>query len=168
MKRAVAAIAVVFLLFVPVLPVHGLSCAQPRPVVEEFASSELVFRGTVSGKKRTEAGVAVTFTVHEVWKGTASRKVELLESDMWLEFQTGKQYLVYVDEDRDARRANLCGNTKLWDRGIVDAASFGVPSIAKFAEPVSAFTVWRIAALIGAAAAAYITYKVWRRRRLTR
>lgn len=91
MKRAIAAIAVVFLLFVSELPVHGLSCESPGPAVEEFTLSESVFRGTVSGKKRTEAGVAVTFTVHEVWKGTTSRKVELLESDMWIKFQSGKQ-----------------------------------------------------------------------------
>ena len=119
MNRLIVAIAVVFQLIVMTVTVNCLSCAPPIPAVEEFASSESVFRGTVTGKKRTDAGMAVTFTVHEVWKGTVARKLELFESDMWIKFESGKQYLIYVDADRDDRRANLCGNTKLWDRGSI-------------------------------------------------
>lgn len=173
MKRAVAALAfvAVFLLLVLAPPAYGLTCAEPPQASEEFAASEAVFRGVVADKRRTEAGTVVTFQVREVWKGPVVRETELLESDMWLTFEKGKQYLVYVDADRDSRRAKLCGNTKLWERGAADAATFGAPSIAAFPEQWAALPGWvAVAVVIGAVAfiAAYFAIRRWRRHLPTR
>lgn len=165
MKQTILAIASLFLLLVSTVPAYGLSCAQPSRASEEFASSEAVFRGTVTGKKRTASGTAVTFDVHEVWKGSPSRVAELLESDMWLTFEKGKQYLVYVDTDKDDRRANLCGNTKLWELGRTDSATFDASSIALYDEERSGFPGWGIPAIVGAAAiSAYFAFRFWRSR----
>lgn len=159
MKQSLLLIVSLFLLLAWTVPAYGLSCAQPSRASEEFASSESVFRGTVTGKKRTASGTAVTFKVNEVWKGSPSRTAELLESDMWLTFEKGKQYLVYVDT---GRRANLCGNTKLWELGETDAATFGASSIARYEEERSEFPDWGIPVIVGAAAiAAYFAFKYW-------
>lgn len=105
----------------------------------------------------------VTFKIHEVWKGSPSRTTELLESDMWLTFEKGKQYLVYVDTDKDGRRANLCGNTKPWELGRADAATFGASPIALYDEERSAFPGWGVSAIIGAVAiSAFFAIRYWR------
>jgi hypothetical protein len=166
MKQTILAMVSLFLLLlVSTVPAYGLSCAQPSRASEEFDTSESVFRGTVTGKKRTASGTAVTFKVHEVWKGSPARAVELLESDMWLTFEKGKQYLVYVDTDKDGRRANLCGNTKPWELGRTDAATFGASSIALYDEERPGFPGWGIPAVVGATAiSAYFAFRFWRGR----
>lgn len=110
----------------------ALSCAPPPAVSEEFAASETVFRGTVTSKTKTENGTSAVFQVHEVWKGEVGAETALLESDMWLEFKLGEQYIVYIDADRDSQRARLCGNTKLWNEGEAEIAALKEASIARY------------------------------------
>lgn len=110
----------------------ALSCAAPPAVSEEFAASETVFRGTVTSKTKTENGKGAVFQVHEVWKGEVGEETALLESDMWLEFKPGQQYIVYIDADRDSQRARLCGNTKLWSEGEAEIAALHEKSIALY------------------------------------
>lgn len=147
-------------------PVQALSCASPKPPSEEFALSESVFRGTVTDKHKSATGNVATFKVHEVWKGNVSEQTELLESDMWLEFEQGKQYLIYMGPDQGERRANLCGNTKLWEQGKADVAAFGSPSTTLYGNERSNVLRWRVPVM--AAAAALVVYSLIRLRRRER
>jgi hypothetical protein len=106
---------------------YGLSCAPPKSAIEEYNKSEYVFKGKALSKssKNSIDGKLVVFHVEQVWKGPISERIELYESDMWLEFVEGQDYLIYASDELDGKlRGNLCGRTQLWENAKGDAAAF--------------------------------------------
>jgi hypothetical protein len=76
-----------------------------------MSSTAVVFRGTVAKsevlKRHSEMKgrrrYAVTFRVHEYWKGTLGRSVTIYDLDPGTDclgagYQTGQEYLVYAGE----------------------------------------------------------------------
>jgi len=89
--------------------VDALSCASPRPPMEELGYSQLVFKGKVVSQTNS----TLKFAVSKAWKGDVTEKVTLYQNG-WTEFRNGEEYIVFAgNEDGGKMRPKLCGNTGL-------------------------------------------------------
>lgn len=102
--------------------VQALSCAKPRPPHEELSVSDAVFKGKVIRQDDSRT----IFEVQGVWRGSLSKEVEL-EKDMWLNFTTGKTYVVFANKEGNKYRPRLCGNTGLFTQ--VDKSELGTMKV---------------------------------------
>lgn len=122
MKKSLIA-AVSFMAFILVLvnpsapSAHACSCMMPEPPQESLAKSEAVFSGKVTSvKSDTDMQQVIAIDVTNIWKGVSSSKIAITtprdSAACGVNFETGKEYLVYAYSDEDGSLAtNLCSRT---------------------------------------------------------
>ena len=99
----------------------ALSCAEPRTIQDEYAYSEIVFRGLAEEVD----GAHITFRLLESWKGPTPVVMNLMVSNMWMDIVQGEQYLVYATNHSEyGLSANICGRTGLWEQTREDTDHF--------------------------------------------
>lgn len=147
---------------------EALTCAPPKSAMEEFERSESVFRAVAVKREWMDSGPIVTFRTVTWWKGTAAKRVKLLENEMWRKYEIGEQYLIYAKPGQSSLLvANLCGRSNRWKLAGGDAESFG-PSIADYTSSLNVERpAWFYAAIvIGITGIAFwVGFASYRRRR---
>lgn len=158
------------------------SCAFPGTVNEAKQNNDVVFDGTVKGKKEpvrlfTKSSadpVTWAFEVHEIWKGKVSPSIEVTSAQSsascGFEFQEGMRYIVYARNSGDSLEVSLCSRTALHSAAGQDLAELGIGSVPPQPGPGDAtatslwWVVWVGLATILAAAAIIITIQRKKRR----
>ncbi|RJX40658.1 hypothetical protein D3P09_01170 [Paenibacillus pinisoli] len=158
------------------------SCAFPGSVNEAKQNHDVVFDGTVKGKKapvrlftKSSADpVTWAFEVHEIWKGKVSPSIEVTSAQSsascGFEFQEGMRYMVYARNSGDSLEVSLCSRTALYSAAGQDLAELGIGSVPPApgpGHPAAAslwWVVWVGLAAILAAAAIIITVQRKKRR----
>lgn len=130
-KRPITIIGI--LGFIPLLlfvdNAQACSCLSAGPPCQAFWKADAVFLATVKSKsvvtvevdsetKRTEQQVSVRFLVDDVYRGLlGGSDVEILtgidSAACGYNFEKGKRYLVYAQEDGNKLRTTLCSRTRL-------------------------------------------------------
>jgi hypothetical protein len=99
-------------------PAAACEC-RPRAehAAEELARHKSAFAGRVKDVKTDGDSSLVTFDVHRVWKGPRGKqlvvKTAASGTACGASFETGKDYLVYADGDKNALSADRCGQSEL-------------------------------------------------------
>lgn len=123
-KSLIAAACALSLMFGFRVPTaSALKCASPKSVTEEMAYSALTFKGTLV----SETSNSSTFKVSTWWKGDTSQATVKLRADIWVEFEPGKEYIVFAGKQDGKLSPNLCGNTALSSDLDVTALGPGTP-----------------------------------------
>ncbi|HSH80789.1 MAG TPA: hypothetical protein VLA19_19850, partial [Herpetosiphonaceae bacterium] len=129
----VLVVAAAFLLANPTC-VFACSCLPPGTPQEELGRSDAVFAGKVVGLTgRVDGGavetVDVTFEVSQVWKGAASRTVQLQtpgsSASCGFNFEQGREYVVYASQQEGSLTSGLCSRTTLLASAADDLAALG-------------------------------------------
>ncbi|MFF2888220.1 hypothetical protein [Paenibacillus sp. NPDC057967] len=117
------------------------SCAFPGSVSEAKQNNDVVFDGTVKGKKepvrlfsKSSADLVTwTFEVHEIWKGKVSPTIAVTSAQSGAscgyEFQEGSRYIVYARNSGDSLEVSLCSRTALHSAAGTDLAELGIGSV---------------------------------------
>lgn len=111
--------------------VSACSCVRPGSPIEELEKSDAVFAGTVVNidipslqKAKQQFGlgssmdsVEVTFNVSEVWKGPKNKTITIKtarsSASCGYNFEQGKEYFVYANENDKDLSVSLCSRTNL-------------------------------------------------------
>lgn len=153
MKIAAGLLLVFAMLFgFSVSSADALSCAPPRPPMEELGYSQLVFKGKVVSQTNS----TLKFAVSKAWKGDVTEKVTLYQNG-WTEFRNGEEYIVFAgNEDGGKMRPKLCGNTglaaKFDERALGESISLK-PSTSSVQIIVGVAAVVLLAVIVGLAIA---------------
>lgn len=96
------------------------SCAPPSQTTnDDFQKATAVFVGRVLDVQRKEnaENITVKFTVQKYWKGKISNTVKVMTASnsaaCGVNFEVGKDYLVYATENNGKLSTNLCSRTTL-------------------------------------------------------
>lgn len=130
-----------------IVPQTCLACSCLQMTFAEAADgAEVIFVGTATGQTRTEddlgPAVKVTFTVDEVYKGSATTETVVRTPDnsaaCGFTFEEGKTYLVMAGHGEAGLETNLCTGTALADAVAGgDLASLGDPQPPAEGAPVA-------------------------------
>ncbi|REK76648.1 hypothetical protein [Paenibacillus paeoniae] len=117
------------------------SCAFPGSVNEAKLNNDVVFDGTVTGKKEpvrlfsrsSATPITWTFEVHEIWKGKVSPAISVVSvqasESCGYEFKEGSRYIVYARNSGNSLEVSLCSRTALHSAAGQDLAELGVGSV---------------------------------------
>ena len=99
----------------------ALSCAELQSAENEYAQSDVVFKGTV----KKHRGATYIIQAHHVYKGeTGARTVAKDTTSEWLNLKEGNTYLVYGNKDGNRIEVSPCGRTGNWDEMKADLEHF--------------------------------------------
>jgi hypothetical protein len=97
----IVVLVLLILLSIPV-PSFACSCAESLSVENEYTRSVAVFRGEVIGVKEVDHSKRVMIEVLENWKGANQSQIiiqtGLGDGDCGIDFEMGKEYLVYANK----------------------------------------------------------------------
>lgn len=118
MRRAVRiSVATAYVLVVlawHALPAHACSCAA-APLEVHVQRAALVFVGTAEDSKDAPEGVVTRFRVTTIFKGSASRHVDIRtannEAACGVPFVEGRSYAVFAGGEGGMLTTNLCAGT---------------------------------------------------------
>lgn len=96
------------------------SCAPPSQTTnDDFQKATAVFVGRVLDVQRKEnaENITVKFAVQKYWKGKISNTVKVMTASnsaaCGVNFEVGKDYLVYANENNGKLSTGLCSRTAL-------------------------------------------------------
>ena len=99
----------------------ALSCAELPSAEDEYAQSDVVFKGTV----KKDGGATYIIQVHQVYKGeTGARTVVKDITAEWLNLKEGNTYLMYGNKNGNRVEVSACGRTNDWNEMKADLERF--------------------------------------------
>ena len=111
---------------------YACSCLPPGPPAEELARSSAVFAGKVTSFTAPGAGTdtrTVTFQVSQTWKGAQQGTIVATtprdSAGCGVEFEVGREYLVYAGTTDGKLSVSLCSRTALLSDAIADVQALG-------------------------------------------
>lgn len=150
MRIAILLAAATTACFAAAGPVLACRCSPPPTPLEELASSDAVFSGTVTAFELDNSGLAsvyrVKFDVSQCWKGGLGTMVEIQtpsHSCGWL-FTAGVEYLVYATGSSGWLGTHLCDRTRRLASAQEDLDALGEPQCTTTVEPGTWSRVKRI------------------------
>jgi hypothetical protein len=130
MLLSIPIITVAVLTSLPGCPAaFGCSCVEPQPPAEALVESKTVFSGKALSISSNEYGKLVTFDVDRAWKGISKDRVTAStpanSAGCGYEFEEGKEYLVYSNQEENALNVILCSRTQPLETASSDLAVLG-------------------------------------------
>ncbi|MDX1414887.1 MAG: hypothetical protein R3293_11900 [Candidatus Promineifilaceae bacterium] len=186
MRKWLSGLAIVVILCAQWLVVappsaYACSCMVPPPPQEAMAEATAVFSGQVTDVEISEGEtvssadpVRATFAVDQVWKGAVDDIVTvgtpLSSASCGVNFEEGKEYVVYAYGGADELTTNLCSRTAEMTPELEDLAALGAGTAPEagtggasdLANGMPAWMIYVLLALLAAGAAAAVIV-LWRR-----
>ena len=116
-NKYLLAFAFLFLLF-GAKSAFACSCApRDNATNEDFQKAAAVFTGKVLSVQRKKDSVTVKLAVQKYWKGKISNEIKITTASnsaaCGVNFEVGKEYLVYASETNGKLSTNICSRTTL-------------------------------------------------------
>lgn len=109
-------------------PAFACSCLPVESAQAGMDMSDAVFQGTVEDVTRGQMNNEVTFAVSSSWKGDGAEELKVTtardSAACGINFEVGKEYLVYADQGEDGLTAGLCSRTALATDAQEDITEF--------------------------------------------